>query len=202
MSEIAKELGIVLIGGSIPESAADKLYNTCYVFGSDGAVIGKYRKRYLFDVNVKNGISFRESDVISAGDKLTVVDVEFAKIGVAICYDVRFPHLMTTMAEQGAQLIVLPASFSLSTGPYHWEILMRARALDFQLYFAACSSARNNMAKFKAYGHSMIVNPWGEICGAAAIEETVVFGEIDIDYIEQVRQEIPVRTQLVRNVTV
>jgi predicted amidohydrolase len=195
MSDLARQNEIFLIGGSVPESDNGGLYNTSYIFGSDGNRIGKHRKVHLFDVDVTNGIHFRESDTLSAGDQRTVVDTDFGKIGVAICYDVRFPEMIEAMADAGAYLVVLPASFSMSTGPDHWEILMRARALDNQIYFAACSPSRDINARYQAYGHSLIVNPWGNLIAAAAVDETVIYGDIDLDYLNIVRQEIPVRAQ-------
>ena len=195
MSDLAKDNKIILIGGSIPELEGDNLYNTSFVFGPDGRLIGRHRKIHLFDVDVQGGVVFHESDTLSAGDSITVVETEFGKIGVAICYDVRFPAMFNKMADDGAHLIVLPASFSLTTGAVHWDILMKSRAIEDQVYFAACSPARDPDSEFKAYGHSCIVNPWGEFCAIAATEKTIVYGEIDLDYMDRVRQEIPIRRQ-------
>ncbi|MDR1029162.1 MAG: carbon-nitrogen hydrolase family protein [Clostridiales Family XIII bacterium] len=195
LSELAKTNGVCLIGGSIPESQGDLLYNTSFIFGPDGRLLKKHRKVHLFDIDVKGGIRFKESDTLSAGDSLTVVDTEFGRIGVAICYDVRFPKMFAAMARMGAHLMVLPAAFNMTTGPAHWELLLRARALDNQVYVAACSPARDTEAKYRAYGHSCVVNPWGELCGAAAAEETLVFGDIDVGYMERVRSELPIGVQ-------
>jgi omega-amidase len=195
MSDLARRNEVFLIGGSVPELSDGKLYNTSYSFGPDGALIGKHRKVHLFDIDIAGGSRFRESDTLSPGDKLTVIDTDFGRIGVAICYDVRFPAMFADMAALGVHLIVLPASFSESTGPVHWELLLRARALDNQLYFAACAPARDVTGVYKGYAHSLVINPWGEIIGAAALAETVVYSDIDLDYMEQVRQEIPLLKQ-------
>ena len=195
MSNLAKNNKIILIGGSIPERDGFRLYNTSFIFGPDGNLLGRHRKIHLFDVDVKGGIVFHESETLSAGDSITIVETEFGKIGVAICYDVRFPAMFHKMADEGAHLIVLPASFSLTTGSVHWDILMKSRALEDQIYFAACSPARDPNAEFKAYGHSCIVNPWGEYCGIAATEKSIVYGEIDLDFMLRVRQEIPLKKQ-------
>jgi predicted amidohydrolase len=195
MSDLAKNNEIFLIGGSIPERDGDNLYNTSYIFGPDGVRIGKHRKIHLFDIDVQGGVSFRESDTLSGGDAITIIDTDFGKIGVAICFDVRFPYIFEKMAHEGVHLVLLPASFSITTGPVHWDILMRSRALDNQLYFAACSPARDVTKKYKAYGHSCIVDPWGEFCGIAALGETIVYGDIDLDYMQKVREEIPIGFQ-------
>ncbi|MDR0519499.1 MAG: carbon-nitrogen hydrolase family protein [Clostridiales Family XIII bacterium] len=195
MSELAKGNGIYLIGGSIPERDGDKLYNTSFIFDPSGGLIGKHRKVHLFDIDIAGGITFRESDTLTAGDGITVVDTEFGKIGVAICFDIRFAEMFSRMAAEGCHLIALPAAFSMSTGPYHWELLLRARAVDNQCYFAACAPARSDELKFKSYAHSLIADPWGDLRAAAATGEAVIFGDIDMDYMEKVRREVPVRTK-------
>jgi predicted amidohydrolase len=195
MSELAKENGVWLIGGSIPEICDDKIYNTCYIFSPRGDRIGKYRKIHLFDIDVKGSVRFMESDTLSAGDWKTVVDTEFGRIGVAICYDARFPELFASMTRDGARLIVLPGAFTVPTGAAHWELLMRARALDNQIYFAACSPARDTNAPYHAYGHSCIVTPWGDFCGKTDANESIVYGDVDLDYLEEIRAQIPLQNQ-------
>jgi omega-amidase len=192
MSGLAREHGVYLVGGSVPESAGGKLYNTSFIFGPDGGLIGKHRKVHLFDIDVAGGPSFRESDTLAPGDGVTVVDTELGKIGVAICFDVRFADMFSRMAAAGCHLAVLPAAFTLATGAAHWELLARSRALDNQFYFAACAPARSDELKFKSWAHSIIADPWGDLRAAAATEETVVFGEIDLGYMEKVRRELPV----------
>lgn len=196
MSDLARENNIYLIGGSIPELDNECIYNTCFVFSPDGEIIGKHRKTHLFDIDIPGRIRFMESEVLSDGDKVTVIDTEFCKVGVAICYDVRFPKMFNKMAEQGAKLVVLPGAFNMTTGPAHWELLMRARALDNQLYFAANSPARIDDASYQAYGHSIIVNPWGEIVKMAGPQPTNVYGEINLDYLDDIREQIPVYKQM------
>jgi predicted amidohydrolase len=195
MSKLAEENGIWLIGGSIPEFDNGKIYNTCYIFSPTGARIGKYRKIHLFDIDVKGSARFMESETLSAGTWRTVVDTEFGKIGVAICYDARFPELFAAMTGDGARLIVLPGAFTAPTGAAHWELLMRARALDNQVYFAACSPARDLNAPYHAYGHSCIVTPWGDFCGKTDTNESIVYGDVNLDYLESIRAQLPVLAQ-------
>jgi predicted amidohydrolase len=195
LSKLAKEAGVWLIGGSIPEIDDDKIYNTCYIFSPQGDRVGKYRKIRLFDIDIKGSVRFMESETLSAGNWRTVVDTEFGKIGVAICYDVRFPELFAAMTDDGARLIVLPAAFTVPTGAAHWELLMRARALDNQIYFAACSSARDPKAPYQAYGHSCIATPWGDFCAKTDANESIVYGDIDLDYLEEIRVQLPIRVR-------
>ncbi len=191
LSDLAKENQIYLIGGSISELDGNKVYNTSYSFDRTGAMIGKHRKVHLFDIDVKDGIRFMESDTLSPGDKITVIDTEYCKIGVAICYDVRFPELSRKMALDGAKLIVLPAAFNMTTGPAHWDLTMRARALDNQVYFAAVSPARDMKGIYKAYGSSCIATPWGEFLAKADEKECILYGDIDLDYVESIRRQLP-----------
>lgn len=191
LSDLARELDIYLIGGSISELADNKVYNTSYCFDRSGKLIGKHRKVHLFDIAVKNGIRFMESETLSPGDKATVIDTEFCRIGVAICYDVRFPELSRKMTLSGAKLIVLPAAFNMTTGPAHWDLTMRARALDNQVYFAAVSPARDRKGIYRAYGSSCIATPWGEFLARADEKETIVYGDIDLEYEESIRQQLP-----------
>ncbi|MCQ4637087.1 carbon-nitrogen hydrolase family protein [Anaerovorax odorimutans] len=191
LSDLARGNDIYLIGGSISELDDNKVYNTSFSFDRQGKRIGKHRKVHLFDIDVKGGIRFMESDTLSPGDKATVIDTEYCKIGVAICYDVRFPELSRKMALAGAKLIVLPAAFNLTTGPAHWDLTMRARALDNQVYFAAASPARDMDGVYQAYGSSCIATPWGEFLAKADEKETIVYGDIDLDYVEAIRQQLP-----------
>lgn len=191
LSDLASKLGIYLIGGSIPELDDDKVYNTSFSFDRSGNMIGRHRKVHLFDIDVKGGIRFMESDTLTAGRDLTVIETEFCKIGVAICYDVRFPEWFRKMALAGAKLIILPAAFNLTTGPAHWDLTMRARALDNQVYFAANSPARDEEGPYQAYGGSCIATPWGEFISHADEAECIVYGDIDLDYVSDIRQQLP-----------
>ncbi|MDD2484274.1 MAG: carbon-nitrogen hydrolase family protein [Eubacteriales bacterium] len=191
LSSLAKELAVYLIGGSIPEIEDDKIYNASFIFDREGKIIGKHRKIHMFDIALAGGISMKESDILTAGETMTLVDTEFGKIGVAICYDVRFPELIRNMTLAGAKLIVLPAAFTLLTGVSHWDITMRARALDNQVFFAAVSPARDPNGYYQAYGHSCIATPFGEFCARTDTRESIVLGEIDFEYMESIREQLP-----------
>lgn len=191
LSELAKETGVYIVGGSIPELDGDKVYNTSFIFGRKGEILGKHRKVHLFDIDVEGGISFRESDTLSPGNGLTVVDTEFCRIGVAICYDVRFPEMSRLMALEGAELIILPAAFNMTTGPVHWDLSMRMRALDNQVYFAAVSPARDMNGVYQAYGNSCVASPWGEFAAHTDETEGILYCDIDLERVKKVRKELP-----------
>jgi predicted amidohydrolase len=191
LSSLARELKIYLVGGSMPELENNNVYNTSFSFNQEGEIIGKHRKLHLFDIDVKGGIRFLESETLTPGENVTMLDTEFCKIGVAICYDVRFPELFRKMTLAGAKLVILPGAFNMTTGPAHWDLTMRARALDNQLYFAAVSPARDTEGPYQAYGNSCVVNPWGDYCGRTDARESIVYAKIDLDYVEEIRSQLP-----------
>ena len=164
MSDYARKYHIYLIAGSMPEADdVGKVYNTSYIFDRDGKQIGKHRKAHLFDINVKNGQHFKESDTLTSGDHATVFDTEFGKMGVMICYDIRFPEFARTMVLDGARMIFVPAAFNMTTGPAHWELTFRARALDNQIYMLGCAPARDTQAGYISWGHSIVTDSWGKV---------------------------------------
>ena len=191
VSEAAKNADIYLSAGSIPEKEGKHIYNSSFFINPQGKVMGSFRKLHLFDIDVPGEINFQESKTLTAGDQLTVIETDLGKIGICICYDLRFPELLRLMTLQGAQLIVVPGAFNLTTGPVHWKSLIRARAIDNQVYVAAASPARDRTASYVAYGHSIIVNPWGTVLSKAGTKEEIIYSEIDLSYIEKVRKELP-----------
>ncbi len=192
ISKAAKDLNIYIIAGSIPELEGGSLYNSSFVFNRNGEIIGRSRKIHLFDIDIPGKISFKESDTLSAGNQITVIHTELCKIGVAICYDIRFPELSRIMALEGAEIIVIPGAFNMTTGPAHWETLIRGRAIDNQLYVAAASPARNEELSYVAYGNSMVADPWGEVLARASGEEEIVYADIKLSRIKEIREELPV----------
>jgi omega-amidase len=197
LSKLAKELGVYLVGGSIPEKRNDRLYNTATAFDRDGNLVAKHRKVHLFDIHVPGKVRFFESETLSGGDKLTWFDTEFCTIGLGICYDIRFPELsMLTIREGKCKMLIFPGAFNTTTGPAHWELLIRSRAVDNQLFVAACSPARSLSSEgYQAWGHSSISNPWGEIIATTDHTENIVFAEINIEQVDAMRNQIPVLNQ-------
>jgi len=187
----ARENGIILAGGSIPERDGDRIYNTCFVFGPDGSFLGRHRKMHLFDVQLEGGVAFRESETLTAGDEVNVVATEKARLGLAICYDMRFPELFRLLALAGAQLVVVPGNFNLVTGPAHWELLARARAVDNQVFVAAACCARDPSAPYTAYGHSLVVDPWGTVLARAGQGEEIIRVALPLDEVVRVRNSLP-----------
>ncbi len=190
VSTAAKDHGVYLVAGSIPELLDGKIYNSCFIFDRKGQIIDVHRKMHLFDVDIPD-IEFKESDTITSGNRVTVVDTDPIKIGVAICYDMRFPELFRLMALKDADMMVVPGAFNMTTGPAHWKTTVRARAIDNQTYVAAVSPARNTNLSYVAYGHSIIVDPWGKVIGEAGYGEEIICATIDISYINNVREELP-----------
>ncbi|XP_037554248.1 omega-amidase NIT2 [Nematolebias whitei] len=195
LSEAAKENKVYLVGGSIPEEDCGKLYNSCAVFDPDGEIILKHRKIHLFDINVPGKIHFQESETLSPGSSLSMFDTPFCKVGVGICYDMRFAELAQLYSRKGCQLLVYPGAFNMTTGPAHWELLQRARAVDNQVFVATASPARDEAASYMAWGHSSVVNPWGEVISKAGTEETIIYADIDLQYLADIRQQIPITCQ-------
>lgn len=192
ISKLAKELEIYIIAGSIPElDENDNVYNTSFVYDRKGNMIAKHRKVHLFDIDVEGGVTFKESDVLTAGDKPTVFNTEFCKIGLQICYDIRFPELSRMMVKEGAKIIITPGAFNMTTGPSHWESLFKIRALDNQVYTLGCSPAQNEEASYNSYGHSIVVDPWGEVIDSLGFEEGLIIEEINLNKIDNIRQQLP-----------
>ncbi len=192
MAKLAKEYGIYLIAGSMPEKDENNLvFNTSYVFNRKGEKIAKHRKMHLFDIDVAGGQRFKESVTLTAGNEITIFDTEFGKIGLCICYDLRFPELSRLMVDQGAQVIIVPAAFNMTTGPAHWNVLFRNRALDNQVFMIGCAPARDLAASYTSYGHSITVSPWGEIVQQLDEKEGYMIVELNLQQVEKVRRELP-----------
>lgn len=191
MSSWAKEKGIILVGGSIPEPAGEKLYNTCFVFDENGEIIAKHRKAHLFDVDIEGGIRFKESNNFAPGNEITVFDTKFGKMGVMVCFDIRFPELSRAMANRGAQVIFCPAQFNMTTGPKHWELSVRARAMDNELFFVGASAARYEGFNYECWGHSTVVSPFGMVLASCDEKEQILYCDIDLSEVESTRKQLP-----------
>ena len=178
----------------MPEKSNGKIYNTSYVFDREGRQIAKHRKAHLFDINVVGGQQFQESAVLSPGNQVTVFDTELGRFGLCICFDFRFQELAKCMADQGAQLIVVPAAFNMTTGPAHWELMFRQRAVDNQIFTLGTAPARNEHEEYVSYGNSILVDPWGTVLARAGASEEVILAEIDLTRNESIRQQLPIRS--------
>lgn len=192
-SRAARASHILLSAGTMPErDASGHIYNTAYVFDPDGRMIAKHRKMHLFDIDIKGGQQFCESAVLSPGDSVTVFDGGPCTMGLAVCYDIRFPELFRLMAMQGAVLILVPASFNMSTGPMHWELLFRSQSVYNEVFIAGTAPARCRNASYISWGHSIVTDPWGNILNQADETEQMLFTDIDLEECKNVRAQIPV----------
>lgn len=191
-SDLARRLGIYLSAGSMPEADENgRIYNTAYVFDRQGQQIAKHRKMHLFDINVKGGQVFQESLTLTPGNEVTVFDTEFGRMGLCICYDFRFPELCRLMALQGAQLILVPAAFNMTTGPAHWELTFRSQALYNQVFTVGTAPARDLSASYHSWGHSIIVDPWGTVVSQFTEAECIQITELDLEKTCQIREQLP-----------
>jgi predicted amidohydrolase len=194
MARLARELRLFLVAGSITERipGQSKAYNTSVLFGPGGDALGAYRKIHLFDVELTGKVSTRESDVKLAGSQAVCVSTEAAIFGLSVCYDLRFPELYRQLAQRGATVITIPSAFTYPTGEAHWEVLVRARAIENQAFVTAAGQFGRNVHGFSDYGNSMIVDPWGRVLARAPSEgEQVIVAALDFDELQRVRRELP-----------
>lgn len=192
LSRAAAENHLWVVGGSIPELDGGRVYNTSYVFAPDGRCAARHRKMHLFDIDVDGGQRFRESDTLTAGDDVTVFDTPWGKMGLCICFDLRFQELSRLMTLAGAQVLLVPAAFNMTTGPAHWELLFRQRAVDNQLFTVGVSPARDEAASYVAWGHSIVCDPWGTVLHQCGAGEEVAVTELDMAQVSAVRRQLPI----------
>ncbi len=192
LQNAAKENGVYLIGGSMPEAEGDRIYNTSFIFDRDGNQIGRHRKVHLFDIDVEGGQHFHESDTFTPGDSYTVYDTEFGKMGTEICFDIRFQELARLTALAGAQIIFIPAAFNMTTGPAHWKVPFRGRALDNQVFMCGCAPARDENGPYVSWGNSIITSPWGDVIDQLDEKPGILFRELDLDRVKAIRDQLPI----------
>jgi predicted amidohydrolase len=196
LRDAAREHSVWLVAGGMPEASADPLrpFNTCAVLAPSGELVARYRKIHLFDVELGDGASYRESAATSRGGEPTVVAIptESAslRVGLSVCYDLRFPELYRRLVDLEAELMVVPAAFTLATGKDHWQVLLRARAIESQAFVLAAAQCGKHGSRL-TFGKSCLVDPWGEIIAQASEGEGVVVGDVDIDHLARVRQKLP-----------
>ena len=196
LREMAMAHNVHIHGGSIGELAGEKIFNTSLVFSPAGQELGRYRKIHLFDITTPDGQGYRESAIYGAGDQVVTVDIAGTKVGLAICYDIRFPELFLALRRANAELIVLPAAFTLQTGKDHWEVLLRARAIETQCWIAApacCGTHTEADGEPRhTYGHALIADPWGHVVAKASDGPGWAAASLDLDFLARVRANMPV----------
>jgi len=193
LAERAHRHGIYLHIGSIYEQVEGdpRLANTSVVFDPQGDVIARYRKIHLFDVDLESDTAYNESTTVSPGEEIVTFDLDGVTVGLAICYDLRFPELFRILALKGAEVIVLPAAFTMATGKDHWETLIRARAIENAVYMVAAGQVGQHPPGLWCYGRSMVVDPWGTVIAQASDQPTVLTSHLDPAYVDKVRRQIP-----------
>jgi len=193
LAEEAARHGIYLLAGSIPEriEGSDRVYNTSVLLDRNGRQVAVYRKIHLFDIEVADQVSARESATVEAGSELVVAETELAQLGLTICYDLRFPELYRSLTLKGAQIILSPAAFTLYTGKDHWELLIRARAVENTVFMIAPAQIGPHEPDARTFGSAMIVDPWGTVIARAAETEMAVVAEVSLDRLRQVRESLP-----------
>jgi len=190
----ASENNVYLCTGSLAVKKGTNIFNTAYLIAPDGTVLLEYSKSHLFNVNLDE-ITIKESSFIAPGNRLHIADTDLGKIGIIICYDIRFPEVARRLAMEGAEILLVPAAFNDVTGPAHWHLFFRTRAAENQMYVVAASQARSLSLSYKAYGHSMVVNPWGEIITEAGINEEIIYGNLSADKREKIITQMPLLSQ-------
>jgi predicted amidohydrolase len=189
----ARSANAFVVAGGMPEQSEEpeRPYNTAAVFSPDGRVIATYRKIHLFDVDLADGTKLRESGKTKSGSDAIVFDVDDFTIGLSICYDIRFPELYRRLADLGAEILLVPAAFTVHTGKDHWAVLLRARAIEAQCWVVAAAQWGRHPGNRTTYGHSMVVDPWGTVVAEASDRSGVVVADVDKEYLRRVRAQLP-----------
>jgi len=193
LRELARSFGISLVAGGMPETSEDpaRPYNTSVLVDPLGAVTARYRKVHLFDVSLADGTELRESRGTSAGDEACVAKVQGRTLGMTICYDLRFPELYRKLVDAGAELVTVPAAFTLTTGKDHWHVLLRARAIEHQVFVLAPAQHGLHPRGRRTYGKSLVVDPWGDVIAQCGEGEGLALATLDFEYLAKVRRELP-----------
>jgi predicted amidohydrolase len=193
LQQLAREEGLALLAGSVLEPGAPggRLYNTSVLFGPDGSRLAVYRKIHLFDVEVGDGVRYRESDAVAPGTELACADTPAGRLGLSICYDLRFPELYRGLADLGAELLAVPAAFTLMTGKDHWEVLLRARAIENQAWVMAPAQHGRHGEKRLTWGHALVADPWGLVVARASDGEGMAVADVDPALTARIRRDLP-----------
>jgi len=189
----AKSHGVYILCGSILEArqAGERLFNTSVLVDPKGEIIAKYSKLHLFDVSMQGEVVYQESAIVQPGSEIITIETEFGHLGLSICYDLRFPEFYRRLTVRGARLIFIPAAFTLHTGKDHWERLIRARAIENQVYVVAANQIGSYAPQGMNWGKSMVVDPWGIVLSKAPDKESVIFADIDYSYQQEIREKLP-----------
>jgi predicted amidohydrolase len=194
LRSLARELGVWILAGSIPEriEGSGKIHNTSLLLGRRGDVHATYRKIHLFDVTLPDGVELRESKHVAPGAEVVTADTDLCKVGLTVCYDLRFPELYRRLTRAGAEVIFVPSAFTAQTGKDHWHVLLRARAIENQVYIVAPAQVGRHSDRRQSYGHSLVADPWGKIVAEAADQEgAIVTADLDLEHLRKIRRQLP-----------
>ena len=194
LSGLAQQLGVTLLIGSLAVALQDddRFANRSFLIGPDGAILGRYDKIHMFDVNVGDGQSYRESKAYRAGRSAVLAEAPFGNVGMTICYDVRFPHLYRRLGQAGAEMITIPAAFTRVTGEAHWHVLVRARAIETGCFVLAPAQGGRHEDGRETFGHSLIISPWGEVLAEADGDVPgYIIADLDLGHVKEARARIP-----------
>jgi len=196
LQELAKKAGVWVLAGSVPEASTDpdRPYNTSVVIGPDGALSSSYRKIHLFDIDIPDGVTYCESAAVTPGDTTVLTTVGAFSVGLSVCYDLRFPELYRELVTKGAELLTVPAAFTLQTGKDHWDTLLRARAIENQAYVIAPNQWGSHGRGRASWGKTQIIDPWGTVLGLVGEEPGVCFARVSPDFLKRSRQNLPALT--------
>ena len=190
--QLARALEVtILVGSQLIKMADQRIVNRSFLLDTQGEIVARYDKLHLFDIELSKGEFYRESDVISAGDKAVLATTPWGKLGMSVCYDLRFAALYRELAQNGAQFITIPAAFTQTTGKAHWHTMVRARAIETACYIIAPNQCGHHADKRRSWGHSLIVNPWGEILADGGAEPGIIYADIDLSEVDKARSKIP-----------
>ncbi len=188
----AKALEVtILVGSQLIKTGDGRIVNRSFLLDTQGAIVARYDKLHLFDIELSNGEFYRESDIIAPGDKAVLATTPWGKLGMSVCYDLRFATLYRALAQNGAQFITIPAAFTQTTGKAHWHTLVRARAIETACFVIAPNQCGHHVDKRNSWGHSLIVNPWGEILADGGTEPGIIYADIDLSEVDKARKMIP-----------
>lgn len=193
LRDAARARRVTILAGGMPERSPDpaRPYNTCAAFGPDGTLLARYRKIHLFDVDLADGTTYRESASTTAGQSPVTMSIDATGVGLSVCYDLRFPELYRALSRAGVEVIVVPAAFTLMTGKDHWLVLLRARAIEAQSYVVAAAQWGKHPRGRQTFGKSCIIDPWGDVVAQASEGEGVIVAALDFDYVGRVRRNLP-----------
>lgn len=195
LAKLSQELKVWILCGSVSIKTGDtKLANRELLFSPEGKIVSSYDKIHMFDVDLPNGEKYRESDLFAGGDELVLADVDGIKLGLTICYDVRFSYLYRALAQQGAQILTIPAAFTVPTGEAHWEVLLRARAIETGSFVIAPAQTGEHDGGRKTWGHSMIIDPWGRVLADAGKNVGIIYADLNMEEVSKARNAIPALT--------